>query len=558
MRNVVLICVFLMLTCPCIAKTITVDDDGPADFNNIQAAINDANDGDTVLVKDGTYTGTGNRDIDFLGKAITVRSENGSGNCIIDCNGTENDPYDGFVFCNNEDANSVLDGFTIIRAISCCDHSGAISCQDSSPTIKNCNITGNTSWGVFCYGSNSSPTIKNCSISHSRSGSCGVAGCYGGGGIYCRGGSPKIANCNIADNTGPGILCRDSSPIIKNCNIANNAGCGIYCIRGGSPTITNCNIIGNKGTEDERSHGGGIYCSDSNPTITSCTISGNSAEDAGGGIYATRNSNLTVNNCILWSNTAILGNEIYLDAYYSSNSGIEYISEATVSYSDVEGGVDSVYVEPNSILNWGQGNIDADPCFVMLGYWVDVNGTPADPNDDVWVDGDYHLLWSSPCIDTGDPNYAPEPNETDLDGIPRVINNRIDMGAYEYMPPVEVEMKLTPQMLNCESKGKWIKTHVILPEGFYAEDVDVNAPAAAEPVGIESEFIEVNEYSDGSFDVQIYFEREGFCEVLSDTEEAYLEVTVTGSLTNGRKFEGSDTIRLKTQHRRRRNYKGMH
>jgi hypothetical protein len=260
----------------------------------------------------------------------------------------------------------------------------------------------------------------------------------------------------------------------------------------------------------------------------------------------------------LWSNTAILGNEIYLDAYYSSNSGIEYISEATVSYSDVEGGVDSVYVEPNSILNWGQGNIDADPCFVMLGYWVDVNGTPADPNDDVWVDGDYHLLWSSPCIDTGDPNYAPEPNETDLDGIPRVINNRIDMGAYEYMPPVEVEMKLTPQMLNCESKGKWIKTHVILPEGFYAEDVDVNAPAAAEPVGIESEFIEVNEYSDGSFDVQIYFEREGFCEVLSDTEEAYLEVTVTGSLTNGRKFEGSDTIRLKTQHRRRRNYKGMH
>jgi len=80
-----------MLTCPCIAKTITVDDDGPADFNNIQAAISDANDGDTVLVKDGRYTGTGNRDIDFRGKAITVRSENGPENCIIDCNGTEGD-----------------------------------------------------------------------------------------------------------------------------------------------------------------------------------------------------------------------------------------------------------------------------------------------------------------------------------------------------------------------------------------------------------------------------------------------------------------------------------
>ena len=58
-------------------RIIYVDDDGPADFNSIQAAINDSNDGDTVIVADGTYTGPGNRDIDFLGKAITVRSENG-------------------------------------------------------------------------------------------------------------------------------------------------------------------------------------------------------------------------------------------------------------------------------------------------------------------------------------------------------------------------------------------------------------------------------------------------------------------------------------------------
>jgi pectin methylesterase-like acyl-CoA thioesterase len=58
-------------------RTIYVDDDGPADFSNIQAAINDSNDDDIIEVRPGTYTGTGNRDIDFKGKAITVKSKYG-------------------------------------------------------------------------------------------------------------------------------------------------------------------------------------------------------------------------------------------------------------------------------------------------------------------------------------------------------------------------------------------------------------------------------------------------------------------------------------------------
>jgi len=82
-------CVLAAITCR--ARTITVDDDAPADFNNIQAAIIDANDGDTVEIQPGTYTGPGNRDIDFLGKAITVRSTNPTdpetiAQTTIDCN----------------------------------------------------------------------------------------------------------------------------------------------------------------------------------------------------------------------------------------------------------------------------------------------------------------------------------------------------------------------------------------------------------------------------------------------------------------------------------------
>ena len=435
------------------------------EYPTIQSAIDAARNYDIVLVKDGTYTGEGNRNINFFGKAITVKSENGPQNCIIDCNGTLQDRHRGVYFYNNEGPDSLLSGFTISNAFDWGQDKSVISCRGSSPTITNCTISNNMGDGIACAGSNLT-----------------------------------ITNSTISNNMGGGISCLDSNPIISNCTITGNSA----------------------------RRGGGIYCAGSNPTITSCTISGNSAEVEGGGIYASWNTNLTITNSVLWSNTANLGNEIYL-------ASERYPSALTAGYSNVEGDSNSLYVEPGCTVIWELGNIDADPCFVM----ADVN--------------DYHLLSNSPCIDTGDPNYIPEPNETDLDGNPRIINDRIDMGAYEYIPPVEVELKLTPQMLNCDSKGKWLKAHVTLPEEIYPEDIDVNTPAVADPPGVESEFIEVNEYSDDYFDVQIYFDRQIFCQALSESEDGLLEVTITGSLLDGRKFQGSDTIKLKSklwQHRR--------
>jgi len=103
----------------------------PLDYATIQAAINDASGGDEIVVANGVYIGEGNKNLDFLGKAITVRSENGPDNCIISCQGNGR----GFYFHSGEDGNSVVEGFTIwngyVDGDWPQDSGGAISCISS-------------------------------------------------------------------------------------------------------------------------------------------------------------------------------------------------------------------------------------------------------------------------------------------------------------------------------------------------------------------------------------------------------------------------------------------
>ena len=197
------------------------------DYPTIQAGIDDAVDGDTVLVADGTYKGDGNKNLDFKGKAITVISENGPENTIIDC---ENDGR-GFNFQSGEGQDSVVSGFTISNGRATVG--GGIRIYDSSPTLANCIIKNCTTY----------PTTAN----------------YSGGGIYCGASSPS----------------NPIYPIIENSIIANNwageYGGGIYCYYSNA-TILNCTIFNNS-TDNRAWHsGGGIYSMFSSPIITNSIV----------------------------------------------------------------------------------------------------------------------------------------------------------------------------------------------------------------------------------------------------------------------------------------------
>ena len=118
----------------------------PQNFNTIQNAIDEANNGDWVIVANGIYTGDGNRDIDFKGKAITVRSQNGPETCIIDCNGTSAEYHRAFIFQTGETNSSILDGFTITNGYN--DLGGAIHIDYRHSNNKKLFFSKNTRIGL--------------------------------------------------------------------------------------------------------------------------------------------------------------------------------------------------------------------------------------------------------------------------------------------------------------------------------------------------------------------------------------------------------------------------
>jgi hypothetical protein len=131
------------------------------DFPNIRAAVMHVVAGDIIELGDGVFRGEGNRDVDYLGKEITIRSQNGDPRtCIIDCEASPTELHRGFLF-TGVGPGGVLDGVTITNGMR---DGGAIVLQESSPTISHCIFShnvGNNGGAIYCdFGA--APTIAEC------------------------------------------------------------------------------------------------------------------------------------------------------------------------------------------------------------------------------------------------------------------------------------------------------------------------------------------------------------------------------------------------------------
>jgi hypothetical protein len=289
-----------------------VEADGSGPYATVQDAIDAAAPGDSVILGVGTYQGPGNRDLDFNGKAITVRcASDDSSRCVVDCQGSALDQHRGFWFHSLETAASVLERVTI-RGGYVADHGGGILCEGVSdgtiamPTIRHCRVTHCTApdGAGLAYYRPSSKRLAPADAAVASLTAC-TADSNSGDGIYLAENQYALLarGCSFSDNSGSGAtvgyrqtaspeleqlrfvscrFCRNgeagfqkttllSSVTIDSCLVSDNVGNGIrvYAADFESMSVSNSTISGN---------GGGIYqrsLTDVYLSVTNCTISGN-------------------------------------------------------------------------------------------------------------------------------------------------------------------------------------------------------------------------------------------------------------------------------------------
>ncbi|PWB74372.1 hypothetical protein C3F09_04035 [candidate division GN15 bacterium] len=207
----------------------------PADQPTIQAGINAAVNGDTVLVAPGTYIGDQNRDIDFLGKRIALISESGASATTIDCDGSAISPHRAFYLHSGEDSTALIQGFTITNAY---DTAAAVYGAAAGVKLSGCVISGNSCSGVRRVQMDANwLVLENCTISGNT-----------GDGVYVTR-YFAIRNSEISHNTGRGVWAEQpalQSSVTYSVFAGNTlAGMAGWSFSGYMAEVQNCTFVGN-------------------------------------------------------------------------------------------------------------------------------------------------------------------------------------------------------------------------------------------------------------------------------------------------------------------------
>lgn len=284
-------------------RSIIVFPDGSGQYATIQEAVDAATTGTEILLADGTFRGEGNAIVDYKGKTVTIRSLSGNRSaCVIEGDSGPTWCSGGFAFVTGEGSFSVLADVTLRYCGGWTSYGcwplftrGAISCEGSSPTIRNVELVDG--YGGIEIREDASPHFENVRVATTappavivENASATLVGC--------------VLESNTSVGTGPGgvgaIAIAHSDALLEDCRIEGNGGNVMFqggvSIVGGSTTLRECVIANNHAARE-----GGLYAAQSAyVTLERCTITRNDGEAGGVGIGP--GASVTLDRTILWGN----------------------------------------------------------------------------------------------------------------------------------------------------------------------------------------------------------------------------------------------------------------